>query len=50
MNKITAPISLAGSWLGEERHACAFFNSEDERHRVLLAFSRIDESTFSLRP
>ena len=34
----TAPIPFAGSQLGEVRHVCAFFNSEDEKYRVLLPF------------
>ena len=38
MRKTTAPISLAGSQLGEVRHVCAFFNSNDEEYRVLLPF------------
>jgi hypothetical protein len=38
MKKTTAPISLAGSQFGEERHVCAFFNSDDEEYRVLLPF------------
>src|SRR5271168_788103 len=38
MKKSTAPISLAGSQLGEVRHVCAFFNSDDEEYRVLLPF------------
>ena len=38
MKKSTAPISLAGSELGEVRHVCAFFNSDDEEYRVLLPF------------
>ena len=38
MKKSTAPISLAGSHLGEVRHVCAFFNSDDEEYRVLLPF------------
>jgi hypothetical protein len=38
MKKATAPISLAGSKLGEVRHGCAFFNSDDEEYRVLLPF------------
>jgi hypothetical protein len=33
-----APISLAGSQLGESRHVCAFFNSDEEEYRVLLPF------------
>ena len=36
--KKNAPISFAGSQLGEERHVCAFFNSDDEEYRVLLPF------------
>lgn len=31
MKKDTAPISLAGSQLGNLRHACAFFNTDDKR-------------------
>src|SRR5579864_1680346 len=38
MKKSTAPISLAGSQLGEVRHVCAFFNSDEEGYRVLLPF------------
>src|SRR5580704_5928270 len=38
MSRIAAPISLAGSQLGETRHVCAFFNSEEEEYRVLLPF------------
>ena len=40
MKRVAAPISLAGSQLGETRHVCAFFNSEDEEYRVLLPFIR----------
>lgn len=36
--KKTAPISFAGSQLGEVRHVCAFFNSADEEYRVLMPF------------
>jgi hypothetical protein len=36
--KRTAPISFAGSQLGEVRHVCAFFNSADEEYRVLMPF------------
>ena len=32
------PISFAGSQLGEVRHICAFFNSDEEEYRVLLPF------------
>jgi hypothetical protein len=38
MKRTAPPISLAGSQLGEVRHVCAFFNSEDEEYRVLLPF------------
>ncbi len=38
MNRATAPIPFAGSQLGQTRHICAFFNSEEEEHRVLLPF------------
>jgi hypothetical protein len=38
MKRVAAPISLAGSQLGETRHVCAFFNSEEEEYRVLLPF------------
>ena len=36
--KKTPPIPFAGSQLGEARHVCAFFNSDDEEYRVLLPF------------
>lgn len=38
MKKIAAPIPFAGSQLGETRHVCAFFNSDEEEYRVLLPF------------
>ena len=38
MKKNVSPISLAGSQLGEVRHVCAFFNSDEEEYRVLLPF------------
>jgi hypothetical protein len=38
MKKAVAPISLAGSELGEVRHVCAFFNNDEEEYRVLLPF------------
>jgi hypothetical protein len=38
MNKITPAIPFAGSKLDENRHVCAFFNSEEEEYRVLLPF------------
>jgi hypothetical protein len=40
MNRTRAPISLAGSPLGELRHVCAFFSTEEEEYRVLLPFIR----------
>ena|SRR5438477_2870603 len=40
MRKISASISLAGSQLGQTRHVCAFFNSDEEEYRVLLPFIR----------
>jgi len=38
MRRPLQPISLAGSQLGEVRHVCAFFASDDEEYRVLLPF------------
>jgi MEDS: MEthanogen/methylotroph, DcmR Sensory domain len=38
MRNVPSPISLAGSQLGENRHVCAFFNSDEEEYRVLLPF------------
>jgi hypothetical protein len=38
MNRTRGPISLAGSQLGELRHVCAFFSSDNEEYRVLLPF------------
>lgn len=38
MKRARAPISLAGSQLGELRHVCAFFSTDDEEYRVLLPF------------
>ena len=38
MKMATPPIPFAGSQLGETRHVCAFFNSDDEAYRVLLPF------------
>jgi hypothetical protein len=38
MKRSAAPISFAGSQLGEARHVCAFFNNDDEEYRVLLPF------------
>jgi hypothetical protein len=36
MTDRAAPISLAASQLGDTRHVCAFFGSDDEDYRVLL--------------
>jgi hypothetical protein len=38
MKPDAASISLAGSPLGDIRHVCAFFGSDDEEYRVLLPF------------
>ena len=38
--RTAAPIPFADSELAETRHVCAFFNSEDEKYRVLLPFIR----------
>jgi MEDS: MEthanogen/methylotroph, DcmR Sensory domain len=38
--KSAAPVSLAGFELGDRRHVCAFFSSDDEEYRVLLPFIR----------
>jgi len=38
MNRVLAPIFLAGSQLDETRHVCAFFNSDEEEYRVMLPF------------
>jgi hypothetical protein len=40
MTRPLQPISLAGSQLGEVRHVCAFFTSDEEEYRVLLPFIR----------
>jgi hypothetical protein len=40
MSNGAPPISLAGSHLGDTRHVCAFFASDDEEYRVLLPFIR----------
>jgi len=36
--KSEQPIRFAGSELGAERHICAFFNTPQEKYRVLLPF------------
>jgi hypothetical protein len=33
-----APIRLAGRTLTQKRHVCAFFNSREEEHKVLIPF------------
>jgi hypothetical protein len=38
MKSNAAPIEFAGSHLSEARHVCAFFNSDEERYRVLMPF------------
>jgi hypothetical protein len=38
MKTAVKSIPFAGSELGETRHVCAFFNSNDEAYRVLLPF------------
>ena len=38
MTTSAPPIPFAGSELGESRHVCAFFSSDDEKYRVLLPF------------
>jgi hypothetical protein len=40
MNHRTAPMSLAGSYLADTRHVCAFFGSDDEEYRALLPFMK----------
>jgi len=40
MNRVTAPISLAGSELCESRHVCAFFKSREDEYDVTLPFIR----------
>ena len=34
------PVALAGSYLRDTRHVCAFFRSDDEEYEVLLPFIR----------
>lgn len=38
MRDPTTPIPFAGSVLGDTRHICAFFNSDEEEYQVLLPF------------
>jgi DNA-binding ferritin-like protein len=41
VTKKTEPIRFAGSQLGENRHVCAFFNSDEEAYRVLLPLAEL---------
>ena len=38
MQRAAAPMRFAGSQLGDERHVCAFFNTEEEEYRTLIPF------------
>ena len=38
MSDLAAPVSLAGSRLGEARHVCAFFSGREDEYRVTLPF------------
>jgi len=38
MKENATPIPFAGSELGDSRHVCAFFNSDDEEYGVLMPF------------
>ncbi|HYF14828.1 MAG TPA: MEDS domain-containing protein [Phycisphaerales bacterium] len=38
MTAATKPIRLAGRTLGRHNHVCAFFNSREEQHKVLMPF------------
>ena len=38
MKATAGPIPFAGAQLSRPRHICAFFNSDDEKYRVLLPF------------
>jgi hypothetical protein len=38
MKSSATPIPFAGSQLGETRHVCAFFHSDEEEYQVLLPF------------
>ena len=38
MKRAAAPISIAGFYLAETRHVCAFFNNDEEEYRILLPF------------
>jgi hypothetical protein len=36
----SAPINLAGSVLGDHRHVCSFFSSQDDEYRTMVPFMR----------
>jgi len=40
MHTAPAPMRFAGSQLGDERHVCAFFNTEEEEYRTLIPFMK----------
>ena len=40
MSNRAAPITLAGTHLGETRHVCAFFDGHEEEYGVLLPFMK----------
>lgn len=37
---MTTPIQLAGAFLNQTRHACAFFNSREEEYELLIPFMK----------
>jgi hypothetical protein len=55
MTDRTAPVTLAGTPLGDTRHACAFFSGDEEEYGVLLpfvkdGFDRGDRAVHILHP
>ena len=40
MARAGGSVHCAGANLGQHRHICAFFNDQDEQHRVLRSFIR----------
>ena len=40
------PIRFAGSELGEYRHICAFFHTQDEEYRVFVKCTRKRKAGF----
>ncbi len=55
MNNAEPSVTLAGSQLGQVRHICAFFNSDDEQYQVLMpfirdGFARGDKSVHVINP